>query len=226
MRTKRYRAVPPTMKRAQKNGAALANGRLSRDAWIAAALDALVHGGVEKVKILPLAETLGVTRGSFYWHFKDRDELLQALLDLWTHKNTHGIVTQANHGRESIVDAILNVFELWVDATRFDPKLDFAVREWARRSDHVHSIVQTADAERVAALARMFQRAGYPSKEAFIRARILYYMQIGYFALDVNEPLKRRMSYLHEYLLGFTGVAPSRRAINAFLGRIDSGSTK
>jgi AcrR family transcriptional regulator len=192
------------------------NGRLSREAWISAALDALIRHGVERVKVLPLARALGVTRGSFYWHFADRAELLEALLDLWTGKNTRGIVAAADRGDRSIIDSVLNVFELWVDSSRFDPKLDFAVREWARRSSRVHAIVAAADAERVAALARMFKRAGFARKEAFVRARILYYMQIGYFALDVRETMKQRLGFIHEYLVGFTGTTPSRRTVAAF----------
>lgn len=211
------------MRRAPKKAAATENGRLSRDAWIAAALETLVRGGVERVKILPLAEALGVTRGSFYWHFADRAELLDTLLELWTQKNTRGIVAQAARGGQSIVDSVLGVFELWVDSARFDPKLDFAVREWARRSPHVHRVVEAADDERVAALARMFRRAGYRRKEAFIRARILYYMQIGYFALGVRETLRQRMGYIHDYVAGFTGVVPSRRAVAAFVSRTLGG---
>lgn len=196
---------------------------MSRQAWIAAALDALVRDGVERVKVLTLAEALGVTRGSFYWHFANRDELLETLLAVWNAKNTRGIVTQADRGGRSIADSVLNVFELWVDSSRFDPKLDFAVREWARRSARIHRIVEAADTERVAALARMFRRAGYAAKEAFIRARILYYMQIGYFALDLQEPMAKRMTYIHDYLVGFTGVAPSRKIVAAFVRKALAG---
>jgi hypothetical protein len=128
-------------------------------------------------------------------------------------------VAQAARGGSSIVDAVLSVFELWVDSARFDPKLDFAIREWARRSDRIHRVVEAADAERVAALTRMFRRAGYRKGEAFIRARILYYMQIGYFALEVREPMKQRMNYIRDYLIGFTGVVPPREAVEAFTRR-------
>jgi AcrR family transcriptional regulator len=207
------------MTRPPKKRSPAENGRLSREAWIAAALDALVRDGVERVKVLPLAEALGVTRGSFYWHFANRAELLETLLGLWNEKNTRGIVTEADRGGRSITDSVLNVFELWIDSARFDPKLDFAVREWARRSARVHRIVAAADTERVAALARMYKRAGYAGNEAFIRARILYYMQIGYFALDLRESMPRRMTYIHDYLIGFTGVVPSRKAVSAFCRR-------
>ena len=54
--------------------------RLTRDAWLKAALSLCV-AGIDKLKVAPLAEYLGVTTGSFYWHFKNRRELLEALLD-------------------------------------------------------------------------------------------------------------------------------------------------
>lgn len=205
-------------KTAKKRGSP-ASRRLTREQWVAAALEVLISRGVERVKILPLAGRLGVTRGSFYWHFNNRRELLDSLLEFWDRKNTLGIVEQAAQGGSSIIDSVLSVFEIWTNEDKFDPKLDFAVREWARRSTRVRAIVERADAERVEALKQMFLRAGAPDAEAFIRARVLYYMQIGYFAPGVRESLDRRIGYVDEYLRVFTGVEPRREAVNDFTRR-------
>jgi AcrR family transcriptional regulator len=211
------------MKRAPKVQEAK-NGRLTREDWVSAALEVLIRDGVERVKVLPLAHRLQVTRGSFYWHFKDRTELLDTLLDRWTRKNTQGLVAQARKGGKAIIPAVLNVFELWLGAARFDPKLDFAIREWGRRSARVRAIVEAADEERVAALTRMFRRAGYRGSDAFIRARVLYAMQIGYFALEVREPLEQRLRYVAAYLRSFTGVEPPRATVQAFVRRAAAGA--
>ncbi|MGA8258859.1 MAG: TetR/AcrR family transcriptional regulator [Arenicellales bacterium] len=205
-------------KTAKKRGSP-ASRRLTREHWVATALDILIKYGVERVKVLPLAGKLGVTRGSFYWHFNNRKDLLDSLLEFWDRKNTRGIVEQAAHGGSSIIDSVLSVFEIWTNEDKFDPQLDFAVREWARRSTRVRAIVEQADAERVEALKRMFLRAGTPDAEAFIRARVLYYMQIGYFAPGVRESLDRRIGYVDEYLRVFTGVEPRREAVNNFTRR-------
>ena len=207
------------MKKTAKKPTSPANRRLTREHWIAAALDILIRYGVERVKVLPLAGRLGVTRGSFYWHFKNRKDLLDSLLEFWNRKNTRGIVAQAARGGSSIVDSVLSVFEIWTNEDKFDPKLDFAVREWARRSTRVRAIVEQADAERIEALKQMFLRAGTPDAEAFIRARVLYYMQIGYFAPGVRESLERRIGYVDEYLRAFTGVEPRRETVNNFARR-------
>ena len=66
--------------------------QLDRDAWIRAGLDALERGGVEAVAVVPLARELGVTRGSFYWHFASRDELLAAVLERWEREHSDAVL--------------------------------------------------------------------------------------------------------------------------------------
>ena len=62
--------------------------RGSQEGWLEAAYESLLDSGVDSVKILPLAKRLNLSRTSFYWFFKDRDELLAALLTKWREKNT------------------------------------------------------------------------------------------------------------------------------------------
>src|ERR671934_2749006 len=69
-----------------------AKPRLSRERWIEAALDALADGGVAAVAVEPLAVRLGVTKGSFYWHFRDRDQLLAAALKEWERTGTEELI--------------------------------------------------------------------------------------------------------------------------------------
>src|ERR671922_6013 len=69
-----------------------ATSHLSRERWIAAALDALADGGMAAVAVEPLAARLGVTKGSFYWHFRDRDELLTAALQEWERTGTEELI--------------------------------------------------------------------------------------------------------------------------------------
>ena len=62
----------------------------------------------------------------------------------------------------------------------------------------------------------MFVRFGYEDEDAFVRARVLYSMQIGYYALDLREPIETRLKLTPHYLKAFTGVAPSEAEIDAF----------
>lgn len=172
---------------------------------MAAARDMLIEAGADQVKILPLAKRLGASRSSFYWFFKDREDLLSQLLDTWQRTNTANLVEHAEMPADTITQAVLNVFECWTGERLYDPGLDFAVRDWARRSDKVRQMVEQADETRTAAFTAMFERHGYVPRDAFIRARILYFMQVGYYALDVKESMEDRLAYVPDYIRGFTG---------------------
>jgi AcrR family transcriptional regulator len=207
----------------QANPQTAPSSRTSREDWIRAASGILVREGIEQVKVLRLAETLGIARSSFYWFFPSREALFDALLDTWRRHNTGGIVARADRPAGDITEAVLGVFECWVDNDLFDPQLDFAIREWARRSDPVRAVIDAADSERVDALAAMFRRHGYGAQDAFIRARILYFTQIGYYALVRDETLQDRLHYSADYVRGFTGreVDPDAFArFAAFIERV------
>ncbi len=177
---------------------------LGRDAWTEVGLALLIREGIDAVKITRLAESLAVTRGSFYWHFKDRDDLLESLIRRWQGTNTRAVV-EVMRSSDDLAMAILGLFDCWMDAERFDPGLDSAMRDWARCSGRVKRAVKRADDRRVAAIAEVFERSGYEPTDGFIRARILYFAQVGYYALDIRETMERRFAYLEAYYRGFTG---------------------
>lgn len=195
----------------------IGNIKVTRQNWLDLALDVLISDGVEQVKVLSLSRKLGVSRSSFYWYFKSRKELLDELLAIWSRTNTAAIIERAKRPSRSITQAVLNVFECFVDTDLFSPQLDFAIREWSRRSGAVRRVVDLSDEARVKAVCEMFERHGYPADEAFVRARVLYYMQIGYYALELHEPLEQRLSYLHGYLLSFTGERASEEEVQTLV---------
>ena len=166
--------------------------------------------------MLALSERLGVSRSSFYWYFKNRDELLGALLDRWDELNTRSIVASTEEPAASVTQAVCNVFRCWINPLIFSPRLDFAVREWARRSAHVRKALERSDRIRTEAVKALFVRFGYEDDDAFVRARVLYYMQIGYYALDLREPIETRLNLTPHYLKAFTGVDPNQDEIDAF----------
>ncbi|MEX3007722.1 TetR/AcrR family transcriptional regulator [Hoeflea sp. TYP-13] len=190
--------------------------RTTREEWIDLAKDILVGEGVENLKVMYLAQKLNVSRSSFYWFFKSRRDLLNQLLHHWEHKNTASIVERAKRPSHTITEAVMNVFECWIDEALYDPGLDFAVREWARRSADVRQLVDQADSTRVLAIADMYRRHQYDETDAFIRARVLYFMQVGYYALELREPMDLRLSYLEAYVRSFTGKDPSAKELNRF----------
>ena len=190
--------------------AQLGNVKATRDDWLDLALSVLAVEGVAHVTVLNLSERLGVSRSSFYWYFKNRDELLDALLDRWDRLNTRSIVAQANEPAATVNEAVCSVFRCWVNPAIFSPRLDFAVREWARRSASVPQGLDRSDRVRTEALKALFVRFGYGDEDALVRARVLYYMQIGYYALDLKEPIEARLNLTPHYLKAFTGSGPER----------------
>ncbi len=191
------------------------NIKATREDWLNAAMDTLIADGVEQVKILPLASRLGVSRSSFYWYFKSRQDILDALLDKWQQTNTDALVKTADHPSATITAAVCEIFLCFLDPARFNNRLDFAVRDWSRRDATVRVKLHTSDAARLDALTQMFVGFGYAPFEAKTRARVLYYMQIGYLDADLNEPIAERQSYTDEYILTFTGLLPSAAEVAA-----------
>ncbi|MFT4001561.1 MAG: TetR/AcrR family transcriptional regulator [Rhizobium sp.] len=193
--------------------------RGSQEGWLGAAYEALLESGVDSVKILPLAKKLNLSRTSFYWFFKDREELLAALVARWRDKNTGGIVRQSEAYAETLAEAMLNVFDCWLDEKLFDSKFEFAIRSWALQSEEILNEVQNADRMRVEALTRMFVRFGHPEITADVRARTTYLVQIGYISMQSRENIALRMKRIPEYIAIYTGQAPQQRELDRFFAR-------
>ncbi|WP_108860933.1 MULTISPECIES: TetR/AcrR family transcriptional regulator [Ruegeria] len=192
------------------------NIKVTRDDWLNVAMDVLISDGVDQIKVLNLAERMAVSRSSFYWYFKSRQELLDALLARWHATNTAALVAQAKAPADTITAAVCNVHRCVVNTELFDTALDFAVRDWARKSGKVRRALDQSDARRLEALHAMFARYGYSEVEAETRARVLYYMQIGYDLAQLNEPMSTRIAMVPHYLYVFTGVEPKPEEVEEF----------
>lgn len=189
------------------------------DLWLDAAYDLLVEGGVEAVKVMPLSERLGLSRTSFYWHFPDREALLAGLLDRWRAKNSGNLVSRCDMAAATITEAMLNLFDCWYDSDLFDSRLEFALRTWSLTDPSVERQMSDADRIRIAAITRLFRRFGYSETEADTRARTLYLTQVGYIALRSSESFEVRLSRVPDYVLTFSGVAPSADEVARFRDR-------
>ena len=193
--------------------------RGSQEGWLEAAYDALLESGVESVKILPLAKRLNLSRTSFYWFFKDREELLGALIARWREKNTGNLVKQSEAYAETLAEAMLNVFDCWVNKDLFDSQFEFAIRSWALQSPEIQAEVHEADQARMDAISRMFMRFGYDEAAADVRARTTYLVQIGYISMQSREDTALRMKRIPEYIAIYTGEIPQQRELDRFFAR-------
>jgi AcrR family transcriptional regulator len=185
-----------------------ANGRemLEREDWLAGARRLLISQGVNAVKIDRLARELGVTRGGFYYRFKSRSDLLNALMEDWRDHNSVATLA-AIKGKGAPVDRILALMKVWIEEVDYVPAYDIAMREWGRVSAKVAKLVRAVDDERIEAFHQLFVDAGYPDQEAFIRARVFYYHQVGYYAMGVEETKERRLELADLYFKVLTGFS-------------------
>jgi AcrR family transcriptional regulator len=175
--------------------------------WINAAREILVHEGAERVRIEPLAEKLGVSRGSFYWHFEDRAALLEALLDLWretAHEPMRAVAADRSLDPVARYEKFMRV---WVQGEPYCPVLDLAIRRWALVDPEVAREVNKMDKMRIKLLTDIFHDMGYDADEALVRARITYFHQIGYYATDVRDTPQRRSRLWPIYVKVMAGAA-------------------
>ena len=193
--------------------------RGSEELWLDAAHQTLIESGVESVKVMTLAATLDMSRTSFYWHFSDRNELLDALIERWKAQNTGNLIAQTELYAETITEAVLNLFDCWIDPLLFDSRMDFAIRNWAHHSDKLKRILELTDQDRIDAIRAMFARFGFSDKQADVRARTVYYTQVGYISMMVDEPTSDRMKRMPAYVENFTGQYPTKSELARFTSR-------
>lgn len=158
--------------------------RLGQQEWIDAGLGALARDGIDAVRIERLAPVLNVTKGSFYWHFKDRNALLEALLEAWQSRATTAIIdaVEAKGG-----DARTKLANLFTIVSLIDGPLDRAIRSWAMQDGTATTALQEVDRRRLDYLVILFVDVGFSAAEALARARLLYHALIGQFMM--GEPV-------------------------------------
>lgn len=180
-------------------------GSFDREQWLAAARKALIKSGIDQVKIERLSKQVKVTRSSFYWHFRSRADMLAALLDHWQATNTGPLLRAIDAAIAQGPVGIHVVSRVWIEEREFDPAYDTAVRDWARKDPKVAATVHDVDERRIAALTRLMQVYDYKGNEALVRARIMYFHQVGYYALGIREAAADRLKLEPIYIKALTG---------------------
>jgi len=158
--------------------------RLDAAAWIAAAFDVLADGGIDAVRVEPLAKALGITKGSFYWHFADRRALLDAMLEAWMQGRVAAIRQQAPL-RGAPAAVLRQVADLYTrNANARGLAIELAIRALARTDDGAAKAVRGVDRERLQQVGDLFAALGWPRGEAQARAVLFYSYLFGQSLLD------------------------------------------
>ncbi|MFE3226101.1 TetR/AcrR family transcriptional regulator [Nocardia sp. NPDC059228] len=148
--------------------------RLSRDDWVAAALAALGEGGVGAVAIEPLAARLGATKGSAYWHFANRDELLAAALQRWEHEETDAVIALVSAEPDPAVG-----LRTLLGAALAHPQEKLAVLLAGATDPLVEPVLTRVTVRRIEYLADLFIRLGFAAPVAKHRAALAYSAYLG-----------------------------------------------
>ena len=123
----------------------------------------------------PLATALNVSRGSFYWHFKDIIDFRRQLLEAWRERATDQVIREID---EAIIGPA-RLIHLMKLAFREDRKLDRAIRSWASTDPDTATVVAAVDASRIAYLTTLLVESGVDDRRALPRAEFLYWAYIG-----------------------------------------------
>jgi AcrR family transcriptional regulator len=174
------------------------NKRLTREDWIRGALELLGTAGVDGVKIVPLAKCLGVTSGSFYWHFPNRRHLYDALLEYWEGEMTDAVIVAA---KGSIggppEERIWHLMEQVM--TTGMARYDLAFWHWAQTDAAVLKIFRRVLDKRFAFAAWMFKEAGFSKTQAEVRGRMMVVYMMGESTLVSDTAAKRKKQLRLKY---------------------------
>ena len=168
--------------------------RTPRGKWIEEGLRAFAAGGPETVRIDPLAKSLGVTRGGFYWHFDDRAALLEEILDAWEQMSIDEAIKQVEAEGGGGREKLRRLFALAVKS-RDLLKIDLAVRDWARRDDAVAQRLRRVDNRRMDYMRSLFGAFCPDEDEVEVRCLFTFALFVGspFMAADHGQRSRREM---------------------------------
>ena len=159
--------------------------RLSPDDWARAALGAIARGGVGAVAVETVAAELGATKGSFYWHFKNRDALIQAALDRWEQVGTEAVIGEL----EREPDPVRRLKKVLAAAFKLGPA-DRAEIALLANPDHPAAVraVRRVAERRITYISQQLEALGWDRGQALDRAVLMYYVYVGHLQMTHVAP--------------------------------------
>jgi AcrR family transcriptional regulator len=171
----------------------VANVRTPRGAWVDAALQALAAGGPDAVRVEVLAESLGVSKGGFYWHYTDRRALLDETLDAWEKTMVEDVIARVEGQPSDPRAKLQNLFDL---APTADFAVELALRDWARRDKGVAKRLRRVDNRRMAWLRAQFAQFCPDENDVEARSLLAYSLLIGSYFIASQHGGKSRLQLL------------------------------
>ena len=171
---------------------------LDRTAWIDFAIQVLADEGVEGLRVEVLARKLKVTKGSFYWHFKDRQALFNAVVTAWRDARVQEVEEQVAIPPEEATAQIRRILDQYsTQPNQQRMRTELALRDWARRDGFVAAAVETVDQARLQNAMRLFSLAGYAEQDAHTRAILLFTHVFGLSMMMFEDSISADIARTH-----------------------------
>lgn len=171
----------------------VANARTPRGAWVDAALQAVAAGGPDAVRIEALAANLRVSKGGFYWHFTNRQALLEEMLDSWEKTMVDDVIARVEGQRSNPRARLQHLFDL---APSADFAVELALRDWSRRDSDVAVRLRRVDNRRMAWLRSLFGQFCVDENDVEARSMLAYSLLIGSYFIAAQHDDKTRSQIL------------------------------
>jgi AcrR family transcriptional regulator len=178
--------------------------RTPRNRWIEEGLRALGDGGPEAVRIEPLAQALGVSKGGFYWHFKDRQALLDEILDAWERTWVDEVIETVEAEDESPRSRLTRLFALAVASGGELLKVELAIRNWARREEAVAERLRQVDNRRMDYMRSLFGAICEDNDDVEARCLLAFSLFVGSHFVSADHGGRSRGQVLEQALQWLT----------------------
>jgi AcrR family transcriptional regulator len=155
--------------------------KLNRERWLTAGLQTLAEEGADGVRIMPIAQRLGVTKGSFYWHFKNLQEFHAAILEQWEQLYTQEAIKWLDNDQSDPATKL----RTWITGAAYaDFRLDRAIRSWGLVNPAVREVRARVDQDRIDYLVKLLRGIGWSKENAATLGQWTYAAWVGYATLD------------------------------------------
>jgi len=178
------------------------SSRLDREEWLARALEVLGKQGAGELTVESLARQLGVTKGSFYWHFKDRADFFRQLIEYWDKQFTQTVIAKISTQDSPPEERLLELMRL-VHSKRLD-RFEMPVRAWAQQNPALAPLVRSVDKHRIDFVCSLFMEMGFAKDEAEMRTRVFLTYMITQRQLLPTTAGNKQLAHLRRRVAFFT----------------------